>query len=103
VLFNKVAILGMGLLGGSLGKALRRRGLASCVAGYARRHETVQACLALDAAHVASTDPLEVVQEADLVVLGTRGLSGVAAFRAGSIATSLASHAPCSVLTARAN
>ena len=71
VLFNKVAILGMGLLGGSLGKALRRRGLASCVAGYARRHETVQACLALDAAHVASTDPLEVVQEADLVVLCT--------------------------------
>ena len=41
--------------------------------------------------------------EADLIVLGTRGLSGVAAVRAGSIATSLASHAPCSVLTARAN
>ena len=41
--------------------------------------------------------------EADLIVLGTRGLSGVAAVRAGSIATSLASHAPCSVLMARAN
>lgn len=40
--------------------------------------------------------------EADLIVLGTRGLSGVAAVRAGSIATSLASHAPCSVLMARA-
>jgi nucleotide-binding universal stress UspA family protein len=39
--------------------------------------------------------------EADLIVLGTRGLSGMAAVRAGSIATSLARHAPCSVLTAR--
>ena len=41
--------------------------------------------------------------EADLIVLGTRGLSGVAAVRAGSIATSLARHAPCSVLMARAD
>jgi nucleotide-binding universal stress UspA family protein len=40
--------------------------------------------------------------EADLVVLGTRGLSGIAAVRAGSIATSLAANAPCSVLLARA-
>ena len=39
---------------------------------------------------------------ADLVVLGTRGLSGIAALKAGSIATSLATNAPCSVLMARA-
>lgn len=39
---------------------------------------------------------LEQVQ-ADLVVQGTTGQSGWAAVRAGSIATSLASHAPCSV------
>lgn len=37
---------------------------------------------------------------ADLVVLGSRGLSRWAALRAGSIATSLAAHAPCSVLLA---
>jgi nucleotide-binding universal stress UspA family protein len=41
--------------------------------------------------------------QADLVVLGTRGLSGFAAIRAGSIATSLATNAPCSVLMARAD
>lgn len=40
--------------------------------------------------------------DADLVVLGTRGLSGIAALKAGSIATSLATNAPCSVLMARA-
>jgi nucleotide-binding universal stress UspA family protein len=38
--------------------------------------------------------------EADLVVQGTRGQSAWAALRAGSIATSLAMHAPCSVLIA---
>lgn len=43
---------------------------------------------------------LEVVRrsDADLVVHGTRGLSGLSGLRAGSIATSLAGHAPCSVL-----
>jgi nucleotide-binding universal stress UspA family protein len=66
-------------------------------------------------AEVLAPDPLHIVVnpramllgaartwEADLVVLGTRGLSGIAAVTAGSIATSLAAHAPCSVLVARA-
>jgi nucleotide-binding universal stress UspA family protein len=39
---------------------------------------------------------------ADLVVVGSRGLSSWQAARAGSIASSLAAHAPCSVLMARA-
>lgn len=41
--------------------------------------------------------------EADLMVMGTRGLSGFAAVRAGSIASGLAAQAPCSVLMARAS
>lgn len=41
--------------------------------------------------------------KADLVVMGTRGLSGIAALRAGSIAAYLATHLRCSVLMARAN
>lgn len=47
---------------------------------------------------------LEVLREvdADLAVLGTRGLGATASLRAGSIATSLATHAPCSVLLAKA-
>ncbi len=65
---------------------------------------------------VPAPDPLQIVVntravlleaaerwQADLVVLGTRGLSGFAAIKAGSIATSLATNAPCSVLMARAN
>ena len=34
---NRVAILGLGLMGGSLGLALRQRGFAGRVIGYARR------------------------------------------------------------------
>lgn len=41
--------------------------------------------------------------EADLLVLGSRGLSGLNSIRAGSIASSLAAHAPCSVLLAKAD
>jgi nucleotide-binding universal stress UspA family protein len=41
------------------------------------------------------------VWQADLMVLGHRGLSGLAALTAGSIANSLARRAPCSVLVAR--
>lgn len=65
---------------------------------------------------IPTPDPLQIVVntravlleaarrwDADLVVLGTRGLSGFAAVRAGSIATSLATQAPCSVLMARAS
>jgi nucleotide-binding universal stress UspA family protein len=64
---------------------------------------------------IPTPDPLQIVVntrallleaaerwQADLVVLGTRGLSGFAAVRAGSIATSLATNATCSVLMARA-
>lgn len=48
---------------------------------------------------------LSVVPEwgADLLVMGSRGLSGLSAIRAGSIAASLAAHAPCSVLLAKAD
>jgi nucleotide-binding universal stress UspA family protein len=44
---------------------------------------------------LGKTDP-------DLLVQGTAGLSTWGALRAGSIASSLAAHAPCSVLMARA-
>lgn len=41
-------------------------------------------------------------KKADLVVVGTRGLSRWQSLRAGSISTSVAMHAPCSAMLARA-
>jgi len=71
VQFNKVAIVGMGLLGGSLGRALREGRLASCVAGYARREATVEESRQVGAVDLASTDLVEIVREAELVLLCT--------------------------------
>lgn len=71
VRWRKVAILGIGLLGGSLGMALRRRGLAREVVGFARREATVAEALQAGAVDAASTDLDAVVREADLVVLCT--------------------------------
>jgi prephenate dehydrogenase len=70
-LFRKVAIVGVGLLGGSLGLALRQRGLAPQVHGYVRRAASVPECLHTGAADAAGTELAPVVQDADLVVFCT--------------------------------
>jgi prephenate dehydrogenase len=70
-LFRKVALLGVGLLGGSLGLALRQRRLAGCVQGFVRREASVAECLAAGAVDTASTDLASVVQDADLLVFCT--------------------------------
>src|SRR5438128_5473108 len=69
--FDTVAIVGVGLLGGSLGLALRERQRARRVIAVARRPETVRLALECGAADEGVTDPREGVQAADLVVLCT--------------------------------
>jgi len=64
-----VAILGLGLMGGSLGLALRARGAAREVVGWARRQATLDAALACGAIDRAFADLHEAVAEADVVVL----------------------------------
>ena len=44
--FGKVAVLGLGLLGGSVGLALRKRGLAECVAAASRSQAPLEQALA---------------------------------------------------------
>jgi len=66
---DKVAILGLGLMGGSLGLALKARGGARRVAGYARRPETRAEALRRQAVDTVHADPAEAVREAELVVL----------------------------------
>ncbi len=69
--WRKVTLLGVGLLGGSLGMALRQRGLAERVHGYVRRGASVQECLAVGAVDSASIDLAESVESADLLVFCT--------------------------------
>lgn len=67
----RAAIIGVGLIGGSLGLALRRRGLAGQVTGVSRRPESLQTALARGAIDEAAPDVPRAVANADLVVLAT--------------------------------
>jgi prephenate dehydrogenase len=69
--FDTVAILGVGLIGGSIGLALRRRGLARRVIGIGRRAESLRVALDLGAVTCSTLMPQEGVAEADLVVVCT--------------------------------
>jgi prephenate dehydrogenase len=66
-----VAIVGVGLIGGSIGKALRERKLADKVIGIGRREETLKKAKAAGAVDHTTTDLKEGISEADLIVLAT--------------------------------
>jgi prephenate dehydrogenase len=67
--FNRIVIVGAGLLGGSLGLDLRRRSLAQRITAVTRTEETARAILERGAADEVFTD-LSPLADADLVVLG---------------------------------
>lgn len=68
--FARVAVLGLGLLGGSVALAARQRGAAARVAGAARRRDVRDEALRLGAVDEVGDFP-EVARGADLVVLAT--------------------------------
>lgn len=69
--WNKITLVGVGLLGGSLGLAVKRRRLAREVAGFVRRKASLKDCEKAGAVDYATTDLLAAVSGADLVVLCT--------------------------------
>ena len=68
-MFERVGLLGLGLMGGSLALGLRDRGLASVLVGCDSSDEALEAARACGAFDRVSASPAEVVAEADLVVL----------------------------------
>src|SRR4051812_7727353 len=71
MLWQKVSLIGVGLLGGSLGLALRERSLAKCVVGYVRRQSSIDECVRAGAVDSATRNLLEAVTDADLIVFCT--------------------------------
>lgn len=69
--WQKVTLIGVGLLGGSIGLALRQRRLAGRVVGYVRRVESIAECEKAGAVDQADTDLWRAVEDADLVILCT--------------------------------
>ncbi len=66
---RKLTIIGVGLLGGSLGLAVRERRLARQVCGVVRRPEAVAECERLGVVDTATTNIALGVGDADLVIL----------------------------------
>lgn len=69
--FQKAAIVGIGLIGSSLARVLRRRGIAERIAGAARSVKTRQTALALGVVDEAFENPHEAVKNADIVFVCT--------------------------------
>jgi prephenate dehydrogenase len=68
--FERLAVLGLGLLGGSTALAARSRGVARQTLGYARRRAPLEAAVAAGTIDRCG-DLAAVVRGADLVILGT--------------------------------
>lgn len=69
--FKKVAIIGVGLIGGSLGLAIKKKKLARSVVGIGRRRPSIQAALRCGAIDVGTKDLRSGVRDADLVIVAT--------------------------------
>jgi cyclohexadieny/prephenate dehydrogenase len=69
--FERVAVIGMGLLGGSVAGAARARGVAKRVVGVSRGRDTAAAAVAAGLADEGTADLAAGVAGADLVVLCT--------------------------------
>jgi prephenate dehydrogenase len=71
VLFRKIDLVGVGLLGGSLALAIRERKLAELLQGYVRRDASLAECERAGLKDFATRDLLAAVGDADLVILCT--------------------------------
>jgi prephenate dehydrogenase len=69
--WNKISLIGMGLMGGSLALAVKQNQLALKVHGYARRDSSIAEGAKLAIADVITKDLKEAVSDADFIVLCT--------------------------------
>lgn len=69
--FKKVAIIGVGLIGGSLGLAIKKRKLARSVIGIGRRRSSIRKALRCGAIDIGTKDLKGGVSDADLVIIAT--------------------------------
>ncbi len=94
VLIPRLAIMGVGLIGGSLALALKKAGAVGEVVGCGRGRPNLEKALELGVIDRYTRDPLEAVREADLIFLATpvKTLAAVVeqclpALKAGAIIT----------------
>jgi len=70
-LFRRIALIGVGLIGSSLARVVRRDGLAGHISACARSAATLETVARLGIADSTTTDPAEAVRGADLAIVCT--------------------------------
>ncbi len=68
-MFEKLALIGIGLIGSSIARATRLKGLARTIAISTRKQETLDEARSLGLGDSYTLDPIEAVKHADLVIL----------------------------------
>ena len=68
-MFNKVALIGIGLIGSSIARGVRLKGLAKTIAISTRKQETLDEARSLGLGDSYTLDAIEAVKHADLVIL----------------------------------
>lgn len=98
VFFERVCLIGIGLIGASLARVLRRDGLAGHIVGCARTAKTRETALALGLVDSVHETPAAAARDADLVVIctpiGSYGAIGAAiagALKPGAIVSDVGS------------
>ena len=97
-MFAKIALIGIGLIGSSLARVIRDKGLAKSIAISTRSAETLERARQLGLGDTYSADPAEAVRNADLVIVSVPvGSSGAVTealapgLKAGAILTDVGS------------
>lgn len=70
-LFKRVTIVGVGLMGGSLGMAIKKNNLAKEVVGLSQKQSSLLKAMKQKSIDVASTNIEEAIKNSDLVILAT--------------------------------
>ena len=71
MVFERLLILGVGLMGGSLALAAKKSAAVGTVIGWSRRQSTLDAALAANVIDIAEPDLATALQSADCVVVAT--------------------------------
>ena len=66
---ERIAILGTGLIGASVGMALRARGFEGAIVGWDPKQEEAEAALKLGAIGEIATDPVALAKSSDVILL----------------------------------
>ncbi len=71
VVFDKMALIGVGLIGSSIAQAARQKGVVNHISVATRRHETLAQARSINIGDSYTTDAAAAARDADLVILCT--------------------------------